>query len=149
MPIIKFEPTSESLDFRKPAQFFLFSNNNLLFCFCPFDACPEFFGNKAYRRICAVIFYKCRRIKRNLLIVYRSGFGAYGDKNSYIFACFKVLALYCTSCLSPFHSTAAPRFSATNRAGSIVLSFTIFGATSFAFTVPNTSAETSPIVSII
>lgn len=49
----------------------------------------------------------------------------------------------------PFLSTFAPEFSATNLAGSIVRSFTIFGATSFVFNTPKTYASFSPMVRII
>ena len=61
----------------------------------------------------------------------------------------RFLPVMVTSSFSPFHSTFAPRFSATNLAGSIVRSFSIFGATSFDFDLPNTCASFLPIVKII
>ena len=73
----------------------IFCNNNLLFVFQPFDTCTEMFGNETNRRICTVIFYKCRRIKFDILAVYNGILCTYGNKDSYIFISFKVFTLNC------------------------------------------------------
>lgn len=102
---------------------FCFWDNNLLLFFHLFDICAEFFGNKADSCVSVVVFDKCGRSKVNIFSIV--------DKDSYIFACFKIFARNCNKSFSPFHSTFAPKFSAIKQAGSIVRSFTILGATLF------------------
>ncbi len=98
--------------------------NDLSFGLYPLKTCSKLFRNEANGCVSASLFDECGAVGLDFLAVHRRDLVT--DRNYYdnVFACHKVrLPFIVTILFSPSHSTFAPRFSATKRAGSIVWQF--------------------------